>query len=170
MRPLVLVEPIKKYQESFRNYVLAYRDINDEHYYKRYEKSLENFQEYINDLYNYSLGINLSEGNVKYSTFWLIDNNVVVGVVRVRHQEIKYAGHIGYDISPYYRNKGYGTEILNLALEKAKEIGIKEAIITCNINNVASKKIIEKNNGKLLRISFDEKENEEIYEYTIFIN
>ena len=166
----VLVEPIDQYQESFRNYVLAYRDINDEHYYKRYEKSLETFQEYINDLYNYSLGINLPEGNVKYSTFWLIDNNVVVGVVRVRHQEIKYAGHIGYDISPYYRNKGYGTEILNLALEKAKEIGIKEAIITCNINNVASKKIIEKNNGKLLRISFDEKENEEIYEYSIFIS
>lgn len=50
MKVLFLVEPNKKYKESFRDYVLAYKDINDKDYYKRYEKSLENFEEFINDL------------------------------------------------------------------------------------------------------------------------
>ena len=169
MKGLFLVEPNKEYQESFREYVLVYRDINDKDYYKIYEKSLENFEEYINDLYNYSLGINLPEGMVKTSTFWMIDNDVVIGVVRVRHQEMELYGHIGYDISPYYRNKSYGTQILRLALQKAKEIGIKEPIITCEVNNIASKKTIEKNNGKLLDIIFDEKDNVDVCKYSITI-
>lgn len=37
----------------------------------------------------------------------------------------------------------------------------------CNIDNTASKKIIEKNNGKLLGTIFDEKEKEYLYEYSI---
>lgn len=83
---------------------------------------------------------------VKTSTFWMIGNNVVIGVVRVRHEEKELYGHIGYDISPYYRNKSYGTQILNLALQKAKEIGLKEVILTCEVDNIASKKTIEINN------------------------
>ena len=167
MKGLFLVEPSKEYQESFREYVLAYRDINDIHYYDAYEKSLENFEEYINDLYNYSLGINLPEGMVRTSSFWMIDDNVVIGVVRVRHQEMELYGHIGYGISPCYRNKSYGTQILSLALQKAKDIGLKEVIITCDVDNIASKKTIEKNNGKLLKIAFDEKDNIDVYEYSI---
>ena len=64
--------------------------------------------------------------------------------MRIRHQEVESGGHIGYDISPVYRKKGYGFQILKLALKKALEIGLKEVIVTCNINNIASKKIIEK--------------------------
>lgn len=36
-----------------------------------------------------------------------------------------------------------------------------------NIDNIASKKIIEKNNGKLLGTIFDEEENEHLYRYVI---
>lgn len=90
-----------------------------------------------------------------------------MGVVRIRHQEVEYAGHIGYDISPNCRNKGYGFQILKLALEKAIKIGIEEAILTCKIDNTASKKIIEKNNGKLLGTIYDEEENEYLYKYSI---
>jgi predicted acetyltransferase len=167
MNDLFLVEPIKEYQKSFENYVLAYRKINDDCYLNLYIKGLENFDGYLNDLYNYSKGVDLPEGWVETSTFWLIDNNEVVGVVRIRHQEIECSGHIGYDISPCYRNKGFGTLILKLALERAVKIGIKEAIVTCNIDNIASKKIIEKNNGQLLGIIFDEEDNVDVYKYSI---
>ena len=167
MKDLFLVEPDKKYQNSFEKYALAYKKINDEHYFKKYKKALENFQDYLNELYNYSKGINLPQGGVTTSTFWLIDKEEVVGVVRIRHKEVKYAGHIGYDISPDYRNRGYGFQILKLALERAMKIGIKIAIITCKIDNTASKKIIEKNNGKLLGTIFDEEENECLYKYSI---
>lgn len=167
MKDLFLAEPSEEYQKSFQNYALAYRKINDSHYFNKYKKALENFDEYLNDLHNFCKGIDLPLGKVATSTFWLIDNDEVVGVVRVRHQEIEYAGHIGYDISPMYRNKGYGTQILKLALEKAVEIGIKDAIVTCNIDNVASRKVIEKNNGRLLGVIFDEEENEKLYKFGI---
>ncbi|MDU5080158.1 GNAT family N-acetyltransferase [uncultured Tissierella sp.] len=158
MKDLFLIEPNKEYQKSFENYVLAYRKINDEHYFNIYKRALENFQDYLKDL---------PQGEVITSTFWLIDKKEVVGVVRIRHQEIECAGHIGYDISPDCRNRGYGFQILKLALEKAMKIGIEEVILTCNIDNVASKKIIEKNKGKLLGIIFDEEENEYMYKFSI---
>ncbi|QVK19152.1 GNAT family N-acetyltransferase [Mycoplasmatota bacterium] len=167
MNDLFLAEPNTQYQKSFENYALTYKTKNAEHYFNKYKKALDNYQDYLNDLHNYSKGNGLPQGEVITSTFWLIDNNVVVGVVRIRHQEVECAGHIGYDISPDYRNKGYGFQILKLALEKSVKIGIKEVILTCNIDNAASKKIIEKNKGKLLETIFDEAENEYLYKYSI---
>ncbi|NMM61982.1 GNAT family N-acetyltransferase [Clostridium sp. P21] len=167
MKELFLVKPNKKYQKSFENYALAYKKINDEFYFDKYKKALESFQDYLNDLHNYSQGNDLPQGEVATSTFWLIDKKEVVGVVRIRHQEVECAGHIGYDISPDYRTRGYGFQILKLALNEAVNIGIDEAILTCNITNIASKKIIEKNNGKLLGTIFDEEENEYLYKYSI---
>lgn len=39
-----------------------------------------------------------------------------------------------------YINKGFGTQILKLALERAIKIGIKEAILTCNIDTIKTAK------------------------------
>lgn len=167
MKNLFLTEPNEKYQRTFENYAQAYRKINDAYYSNKYKKALENFQNYFQDLYDYSEGNNLSEGEVITSTFWLIDEEEVVGVVRIRHKEVEFAGHIGYDISPAHRNKGYGFEILKLALEECKKLGLEEVILTCNTGNIASKKIIEKNNGKLLGIIYDEQEDESLYKYII---
>lgn len=72
-----------------------------------------------------------------------------------------------HDISPNCRNMGYGFQTLKLALEKAIKIGIQKGILTCNIHNTASKKIIERNNGKLLGTIYDEEENEHLYKYSI---
>jgi len=167
MNDVILVKPNEKYEKSFVNYVLSYEKIKDEHYFTKYKKAIENFQDYLQDLHNYSIGKNLLQGDVITSNFWLIDQHEVVGVVRIRHQEVDSAGHIGYDISPDYRNRGYGFQILKLALQEAINIGLEEVILTCNVDNLASKKIIEKNNGKLLGTIFDEEENEYLYRYCI---
>ena len=58
---------------------------------------------------------------------------------------LKYSGHIGYDINPLCWKKGYGTELLKLGLEKAKElIKYDKVLITCDDDNIGSYKIIEK--------------------------
>ena len=57
--------------------------------------------------------------------------------------------------------------ILKLALVETEKIGVKEVMVTCNIDNEFSRKIIEKNNGKLLGTIFDEEENENLYKYSI---
>ncbi len=167
MKDLFLSMPSKEYKKSFQDYVRAYKNADDNYYFTKYKKGMENFNEYLDDLYKYSKGVDLPKGWVTTSTFWLIDNNEVVGVVRVRHQDVVADGHIGYDISPDHRKKGYGTQILKLALVETEKIGVKEVMVTCNIDNEFSRKIIEKNNGKLLGTIFDEEENENLYKYSI---
>lgn len=143
--------------------------MDDIFYFNKYKKALDDFVGYLRELNNYSKGIDLPDGEVVVSTYWLIDRDDVVGVVRIRHQDIECDGHIGYDISPSRRNSGYGSHILRLALEKAREIGIEVVFITCNVDNIASKKIIEKNNGKLLGKIYDQAEDEWLYRYGICI-
>jgi len=167
LEDLFLVEPSEKFRESFEDYALSYKKSNEDHYFNKYRKALSDFENYIDELRKYSKGKNLTQDEFSTSTFWLVDKKAVVGVVRIRHQEIEFAGHIGYDISPVCRNRGYGFQILKLALVKANMFGIGEVILTCNIENNVSKKIIEKNNGNLLGIIFDEEENEHLCKYSI---
>ena len=41
--------------------------------------------------------------------------------------------------------RGYGTLMLKLALEKAKARGLDKVLITCNDENLASARVMEKN-------------------------
>ncbi len=167
MKNSFLAEPCREYKNSFENYVLAYKRAKDNYYYDKYKKALEDFDEYLEELDNYSKGTGRTLEDVATTTLWLIEDNEVVGVVRIRHWEVECAGHIGYDISPEYRNRGYGTRILKLALRRAAKLGIDNAIVNCRIDNTASKKIIESNNGILLGIIYDETEKEYLYKYSI---
>lgn len=167
MDKIFLSEPQKEYQTSFQAYAKAYERINDNDYYNKYKPALKNFEEFLISLHDCSLGNNLSPGDIAATSFWLIAQNEVVGVVRIRHEEDPTAGHIGYDISPDFRNKGYGNMILTLALEKAKAFKLNEVVITCNTENTVSKKIIENHGGKFLGIIYDEEEDEHLYKYVI---
>ncbi len=165
MKESFLAEPGKAYEESFRQYAADYE--GDGFYWQFYKKGITDFDGYLEDLRNHSKGIGLPEDMVTTSTYWLVCENNVVGVVRIRHEESGTAGHIGYDISPLHRNRGYGKLILKLALEKAAELGIEEAILTCNIENEASKKIIEGNGGEYMDEIYDEEEDERLSRYKV---
>jgi len=152
----LLVEPNLIYQKSFENYVLAYQSINDQHYFDKYKKALEDFPGYLHYI----------QADSYTSTFWLIDDQQVVGVVRIRHQSDPYAGHIGYDISPVHRNEGYGQFILKTALVKARQIGIKDITLTCSVDNVASRKIIERSGGVFIGTIHND-EDEDLNQFII---
>ena len=92
----------------------------------------------------------MPEGFVPDTTYVLVDEGKYVGVFNLRHCLNDFLregpGHIGYCISKIYRGKGYATEGLKLALEKAREIGISEAYLSVNKDNPASLKV-QQNNG-----------------------
>jgi len=98
-----------------------------------------------------SKGIGLPEGFVPETYFFLWEDNVIIGLFKVRHYLTDVlrngAGHIGYGIKNEYRGKGYATSGLQLVLEKAREI-IKEDEIYLAVhkNNPASLKV-QLNNG-----------------------
>ncbi len=151
---LTLVSPSVKYKNSFHEFYLNYKSSGEDlvpfviKFYK------DNINEYIDILDGFTKGENVPKEFVPTTTFWLINNsNEVLGVVNIRHylneKMLLSGGHIGYGIAPKYRRKGYGTIILKLALQKAKELDIKKCLVVCDKENVASQKIIQNNNGIL---------------------
>ena len=102
-------------------------------------------------------GENLPPGRVPQTTFWLELEQKYLGRAVIRHMLnetlLLIGGHIGYDIRPSERRHGYGTLALRLALPKARELGLERALITCDEENVASRRIIEGNGGLLENVA-----------------
>ena len=81
----------------------------------------------------------------------------------------KEAGHIGYDIRPSERRKGYGTAILSLTLAKARELGLREVIVTCDSDNVGSLRIIKKNGGRHISTAVSDHTGKQVNRYKIVL-
>jgi len=150
-----LVLPSVTYKESFIQAVKEYHSIDAKDRKDIYSLNIDelqtDFSSYVKQLQERAEGKNLPEEYVPDTTYWLIDNGEFIGRVSLRHtlteSLLKEGGHVGYDIRPSKRNKGYGKRILELALQKAKEQGIHKVLVTCDETNIASKKIIEANGG-----------------------
>lgn len=111
----------------------------------------KDFGRFVADLKSFARGENLPKNYVPMTILWLIDKNEFIGRVKIRHSLNEYlnrfGGHIGYTIRPSKRRQGYGTKILELALVEAKKMGFSKILLTCDVGNIASQKIIERNGG-----------------------
>jgi len=133
-----------------------------------------NYEEWVMKINDAANGINLPEGWVPYSFYLLVNDEKIIGSISIRHDLDEmlrlYGGHIGYNIRPSERRKGYATKMLSLGLEKCKELGLKEVLITCKKDNIGSAKTIE-NNGGILEEEIYVKEEEAIFKkYWINVN
>ena len=142
--------PASKVME-FRQYFLSAGEcaINGSrglHNYEKYEEWLWLVKE-CEKPENTSLG-------VQASTYFAVrkSDEKVVGCIELRHTLNEsltvIGGHIGFGVIPEERRKGYATEMLKLVLAVAKKAGIDKVLLTCDIDNVASCKTIEKCGGK----------------------
>lgn len=59
-------------------------------------------------------------------------------------------GHIGYAVVPWKRRQGYATTALRLMLERALARRMPYAEITTDPDNIASRKVIERNGGRFI--------------------
>jgi predicted acetyltransferase len=84
-----------------------------------------------------------------------------VGAINLRWQEDEKGrpiealpahvlGHVGYSVLPRFAGNGYATAALAGMLQEAREVGLPRLVITCDAGNLASRRIIEKNGGRLL--------------------
>lgn len=152
-----LVTPSTRYKSSFLEAVGEYQAEKLPHYLPLKISELEaNFDLYINKIIQEARGDGLSEDQVPHTEYWLVDGDTYLGRVNLRHhlndrlQQV--GGHIGYDIRPSQRRKGYGTMALQLGLAKAKELGLTDVLITCDVNNTGSAKVIQANGGVLEQV------------------
>lgn len=114
---------------------------NDYHDYETYVRNLD--------------VIDNKKGLVPDSTYFCLDEsrNIFVGAVNIRHylnaSLLLNGGHIGDGVRPSERRKGFATKMIALALEKCKELGIKNVLMVCDKSNIASAKSIIRNGGVL---------------------
>ena len=143
-----LIEPVRELSGEFEAVAEEYRALGD----PRYVYDARNIDDYLGKCAAARDGIGLRGGIVPWTTYWLVrDGERLLGLTDLRHElnnrlRIE-GGHIGYNIRPSERRKGYGTLILKLALEKAKARGIERALVTCDTDNIGSGKIIRRNGG-----------------------
>lgn len=82
-----------------------------------------------------------------------VDRGIFVGAANIRlrlnERLLLDGGHIGNGIRPSERGRGYGTELVRLALGKCREHGILRVLMVCDEDNRASARTIEKNGGVL---------------------
>jgi len=113
----------------------------------------QTFSAYLQQSLDYSQGINLKPGLVPATEFWMVDEDGFAGRVSLRHELtdslLRVGGHIGYTVRPTKRRRGYATRALQLALAEASRLGLEKVLITCDDDNLASRRVIEKNGGIL---------------------
>ena len=127
---------------------------------------------YLNNVIAMESSENLKVGYVPMSTYWLLDDNdYVIGICKLRHKLTKllldYGGHIGYYIKKSERNKGIGTFMLKNTLKEAKNLGLEKVLITTEIDNFASNRIILKNGGKLEDTRYNKETGKKFNRYWI---
>ena len=121
----------------------------------------DNFELFLKEIEDKKQGI--GNDGIKEIFYWFMEEDKIIGSGSIRlNPEIdeyieKVCGHLFYQIIPSKREKGYGTILCKKLLEKMKELGYKEAIITCYETNIGSIRIIEKVSGKLIETVEGEK-------------
>lgn len=96
-----------------------------------------------------------SNGLVPDSTFFCLDEerNLFVGAINIRHYLndflLSSGGHIGDGVRPSERRKGIATQMIALALDECKKLGIDRVLMACDKDNIASAKSIQNNGGVL---------------------
>lgn len=90
---------------------------------------------------------------VPQTTWWYAEGTDYLGRISLRHRLtahlMEVGGHIGYDVRPTARRRGYATAMLRAVLPYAYDLGIDEALVTCDIDNIGSRRVIEAASGVL---------------------
>lgn len=175
MSDVKLVHPTKQYEERAWEFICEFRenhsDINGTGGLDRYSSYEQWLMKVDRDL---DLE-NIPEGRVPANTYFLVRtaDDKIIGMMNIRHKLndflLREGGHIGYSIRPTERNKGYATKMLSLGLERCRELNIEKVLLTCDRNNPASARVIQKNNGVLEGEAYSETFSATIQRYWIEI-
>ncbi len=142
-----LIVPNKEYLQSYAEAYGEYVEHNVTTYAFTDVSSCDIFEKFD----RYRTERDLPPDRVGEDKFWLVDDKKMrfIGEIAIRHRLndalSRRGGHIGYGVRYSEWNRGFGTKMLALALEEAKKMGISPVLITCNDDNAASARVMEKN-------------------------
>lgn len=116
---------------------------------------------------------NIKKPRVPALTYFYVreEDDEIVGMVNIRLALNDFlrneAGHIGYSIRPTQRRRHYATDMLSEALKVCDTIGIKEVLVSCDKENIASAGVILNCNGVLKNEFHSDTFDEDLQMYVI---
>ena len=144
---LKLIIPCEKYLASYAEACDEYASQGIEDYAFTDPRSVDVLQKFD----DYRCERNLKPNRVGADFYWLVDeeNSRFISEITIRNRLNealeRIGGHIGYGVRVTEQGKGMGTLMLKLALERAAQMGLAQVLITCDEENVASARVMEKN-------------------------
>lgn len=95
----------------------------------------------------------------------------IVGMIQLRHRLSDYlrefGGHVGYSVRPDERRKGYAAWMLTELKNYARGRGMFRLLVTCDVDNEASRRTILHGGGVFERTAYDPDEPAHLERYWI---
>lgn len=159
-----LIAPTVEVQDSFLRAMEEFREETDDWFngnsmiaeeirvYGDRWATLEGFAEYVKDVRAAALEENQRPVNwVAATVLWYVEGPRWLGRIALRHEYtphlLEQGGLVGYEVRPTARQRGHATAMLRAALPVAAERGFDRVLITCDADNVGSRKVIESCGG-----------------------
>jgi predicted acetyltransferase len=159
----------------------AYLDMVDEfiaagegYPYNNIPLAREDFAAYMHELDEEEQGIGLPPGIVPQTTYVLVRGGArALGEIRFRPdtQPPFRVGrdHIGYNVRPSERQKGYATVMLKGVLDEGKRLGLSGVSLTVEGDNLASVALIQRFGGTALTEMADPETGNRVVVYRIVL-
>lgn len=112
-------------------------------------------------------------GRVPSEQFVLLrkPDHKIVGMITFRHEfndfTREYGGNIGYSVHPDERGKGYAKRMLTECLKVCRAFGLDRVLLTCRVENEASRRTILSCGGVYERTVYCERDDATLERYWI---
>ncbi|WP_081673481.1 GNAT family N-acetyltransferase [Butyrivibrio sp. FC2001] len=165
---ITLRKPIKKYESEAMAFKQEFLN-NGEPVINGSEllDQMESYDEWLKSVTDNTSSETVSPSWVVTDTYFAFDDNDrLVGIIDLRHELndfLKDFGNCGYSVRPSERRKGYATQMLELVIWRAAEVGMDKLQLSVEKSNTASIKTITKNGGKYARSFTFEGEEADVY-------
>lgn len=157
---LELADPREDLRQAYFDMAEEFLAAGEGHWVRLADEARADFAAFLRRMAENARGLNLRPEWVPYNDYWLLRGGRMLGRLNFRHELtphlLKEGGHIGYCIRPSQRGRGYGTRQLALALDRVRTFGLPRVLITCDVDNVASARVILNNGGMLEDVRLSE--------------